>query len=212
MNAKRQWVFASTVIATLFVLFTVTALAHERNAHPTPTPSPAATSSNEIQTPQAAIVESDMPVNEFPNYHPLVVHFPIVLLMTAAAFQVLSFFFFKREFGWAVFLLLIAAAIFVWLASNVFHAHATGLSGRAAEIFLEHEQFADYTWWIALGALAAKFVSQLFTKQKWWSEAVVMILLAAGSVTVAIAGHHGAQLVHLEGVGPKGKNVEMHEH
>ena len=44
----------------------------------------------------------------------------------------------------------------------------------------------------------------------WKSEAVVFVLLVGASVTVSIAGHHGAQLVHMGGVGPQGQYLESH--
>jgi hypothetical protein len=108
--------------------------------------------------------------------------------------------------------LLFAGTVAVWLASNVFHAHTAGLTGRAAEIFAEHELLADYTWRLALAALASKALSHFVWKQKLWSELVVAALLVACSITVSIAGHHGAQLVYLEGVGPQGRHLESHDH
>ncbi|MHA6250018.1 hypothetical protein ACXYMU_18950 [Pontibacter sp. CAU 1760] len=39
------------------------------------------------------------------------------------------------------------------------------------------------------------------------------LLLAGAAYFVSMAGHYGAQLVHLEGVGPQGNYLEAaHEH
>ena len=46
-------------------------------------------------------------------------------------------------------------------------------------------------------------------------ELIVAVPLIASAVTVSIAGHHGAMLVHMEGIGPMGKgleSVEDHHH
>jgi uncharacterized membrane protein len=151
-------------------------------------------------------------VNAFPNYHPLIVHFPIVLLIIATLFQLLSFFVFKREFGWVTLILLALGVITAWLSSNIFHAHPDELAGRAKEIFETHEQMAALTWWFSLASLIGKIISYFFLKGKGWLEFIVLLLLTASAITVSIAGHHGAMLVHMEGIGPEGSHLENHEH
>ena len=151
-------------------------------------------------------------INAFPNYHPLVVHFPIVLLLLATIFQLLSFFVFKKELSWVTLGLLFFGVITTWLSSNTFHAHPEELSGSAKEIFETHEQMADFTWWFSLAALVIKFISHFFLKRKWWSESLVALCLVGSAITVSIAGHHGAMLVHMEGIGPKGNHLETEEH
>lgn len=150
-------------------------------------------------------------VDAFPNYHPLVVHFPIVLLLMAAIFQLLSFFFYKEELGLVTLILLALGVVSAWLASNTFHAHPEELTGSAKEIFETHEQMASFTWWFSLTALLLKIPSHFFLKRKWWLESAVALLLITSAVTVSIAGHHGAMLVHMEGIGVKGEHLESHE-
>jgi len=150
-------------------------------------------------------------INAFPNYHPLIVHFPIVLLLIAALFQLLSFFFYKKEFSVVMLILLTLGVISAWLSSNTFHADTEELTGRAKEIFETHEQMASFTVWFSFIALVIKIVSHFFLKRKWWIETVVALFLAASAVTVSIAGHHGAMLVHMEGIGPQGKFLESHD-
>lgn len=149
-------------------------------------------------------------INAFPNYHPLIVHFPIVLLLMAFVFQIISFFYFKKEFGWATLILLILGIITAWLASNTFHADPSELRGKAAEIFATHERMASFTRWLALFALITKIASQLFLQRKWWMESAVTLLLVGSAISVSIAGHHGAMLVHMEGIGPMGKYLESY--
>lgn len=151
-------------------------------------------------------------ITAFPNYHPLVVHFPIVFLLVAALFQLLSFFIYKREFGMTTFILLTLGAISAWVSSNVFHAHTQELNSPAKEILETHEQMASLTWWFALSALLFKSLSLFYFKRSLWVELLVTVLLIVSSVTVSIAGHHGAMLVHIQGIGPKGKYLESHHH
>ncbi len=147
----------------------------------------------------------------FPNYHPLIVHFPIVLLIIATLVQLFSFFIFKKELSWVALILLALGVIVTWLSSNTFHAHPHELTGSSKEIFEIHEQMAMFTWWFSLAALSAKIISQLFLKRKLWLEIMATALLLTSAVTVSIAGHHGAMLVHIEGIGPKGNHLESHE-
>ena len=149
-------------------------------------------------------------VNAFPNYHPLIVHFPIVLLLMALLFQIISFFYFKKEFSWTTIILLTLGVITAWLASNTFHADAGELKGKAAEIFASHEQMALYTWWFALVAWIAKIISHFFFQRKLWIESIVTLLLIGAAISVSITGHHGAKLVYMQGIGPMGKYLESY--
>lgn len=200
---------------SIFLLFGF--LAGSFFAH-TPTPTPQAANTASETTPSAGTETKTEPTpgrhitDEFPNYHPLVVHFPIVLLIIAALFQILSFFLYGKEFSMATLILLFVGAVSVWLASNTFHAHPAGMPEDVRRLYEEHELLANYTWWLALAALASKAVSHFFLDRKWWSEAVVLVLLVGASITVSIAGHHGAQLVHIKGVGPQGQYLEMEGH
>ncbi len=206
----RQTIILAALATVIFVGFYSGSNAR---AHPTPTPTPTA---SPVSVSNENIVAETNPepmsmTDEFPNYHPLVVHFPIVLLIFAAVFQILSFFMYRKEFGVAVLIMILVGAISAWLASNVFHAHPKDLAERASEIFETHELMAQLTFWFALAALVAKTISHFVIKRKWWSEAIVFLFLLAASITVSIAGHHGSELVHIEGVGPQGKYLE-HKH
>jgi uncharacterized membrane protein len=150
-------------------------------------------------------------VSVFPNYHPLVIHFPIVLLLMSAVFQLLSFFFYKKEFSIVTLILLLLGVISAWLASNTFHAMPGELTGKAKEIFDTHEQMASLTWWFSLVASFVKTASHFFLDRKGWIETAVALLLIASGITVSIAGHHGAMLVHMEGIGPQGKYLESYK-
>ncbi len=211
MRAKNTNLLGISAIL-LLTAFAGRISAHGNNTHPSPSPSAVNMSS------PAALVETKpelmtMQMNmekDFPNYHPLVVHFPIVLVIFAGLFQVLAFFVYKNELSFATLLVLFAGTVSVWLASNTFHAHPMHLPEPIDAIYETHELMAKYTWWLSLAALAAKALSHFYIKRKWWSEAIVLFLLIGASITVSIAGHHGAQLVHMGGVGPQGKYLESH--
>ena len=215
MKTERIY-FAGLTFVMLLAVSVGSLSAHGDNVHPSPTPQAANTASPASAVPVETKAESmpmEMPMNmveDFPNYHPLVVHFPIVLLIFAAVFQALSFFMYRKEFSVATLILLLVGTISVWLASNTFHAHPMNLPEHVNQIYETHELMAKYTWWFALAAVVAKAGSHFFIKRAWWSEAIVLIFLIGASITVLIAGHHGAQLVHMGGVGPQGNFLESH--
>ncbi len=190
------------IIVTLVLLITATTqTTYAHNHHPTMK----MTASDSLMQKEMAEHQQMEAVTDFPNYHPLIVHFPIVLLLMSVAFQLLSFFFFKREFSIVTLILLALGVITAWLASNTFHAMPGTLTGSAKEIFAIHEQMASLTWWFSLIALLIKIPSHFYFLRKWWIEGLVALLLIASAVTVSIAGHHGAMLVYLQGIGPQGK-------
>lgn len=201
-----------TNLMMLFVAFTGVSYAHEHHntAKDSVKMSAAEMRADSVMQQEMAQHQQMEAVQAFPNYHPLVVHFPIVLLLTAGLFQILSFFYFKKEFGWTILILLAGGVLFTWLASNMFHADPMELNGRAAAIFKTHEQMASLTWWFSLAALIAKLISQFVLKRTWWIETVAALLLVASAVFVSIAGHHGAQLVYLQGIGPTGKYLDSY--
>ncbi len=150
--------------------------------------------------------------SEFPTLHPLIVHFPIMLIILAAVLQVISLGAFRKEMGLLVVCFTFAGALTAWLSSNTFHPHTSGLNENAQRLLLEHEQFASFAFWLALAGLVVKAASNFLFKRAWWTETAATLLLVAAAVAVAITGHHGAELVHKEGVGPRGDFLETHAH
>ncbi len=146
-------------------------------------------------------------INYFPNYHPLIVHFPIVLLIIAAIMQAGLLFIQNKAYNYTIIILTIIGFITGWLAATVFHAHAAeNVSPQAMELFEEHEKLAFITIWISGFASAFK-IAGLFIHKKW-IEIISLALLIGCAVTVSLAGHHGSELVYKQGIGPKGEKLE----
>ncbi|MBN9484573.1 MAG: hypothetical protein J0H46_14560 [Bacteroidetes bacterium] len=151
-------------------------------------------------------------INNFPNYHPLVVHFPLILLLIAAVMQIAILFRSNNLFNYTVTALTVLGFITGFLAATVFHAHPShDINATAHKIFETHEKLAFTTLW--LSGIASLFkIAGLFTSKRW-VEVVAFIFLFGSAVTVSIAGHHGSELVYKQGIGPKGEKLEKeHEH
>ncbi len=149
--------------------------------------------------------------NDFPSYHPLAVHFPIVLLIVAAIIQLIALFSENKILHYLVAGITIFGFIGAYVASSILHPHTVPISPAATDLLESHERFASYTIWLAGLASALKLFA-LFKKKKVIEIATALILLIT-AISVSIAGHHGAGLVHKFGIGPKGNYLEQnHNH
>lgn len=180
--------------------------------------------------PDESKVTADL--EDFPSLHPLIVHFAIVLIIVSAALQLLNVFLLKKELAWIIAATLLIGFLAAWFASKNFHPHTHGLSKHAELVLEQHDKFADWTINTAAVALGLQIIYMFLlkyskamattpvegidgfaSKLSRISSIVIAIALLSSAYCVSRAGHYGAQLVHIEGIGPQGKFLEMeHEH
>jgi uncharacterized membrane protein len=153
-------------------------------------------------------VKADL--DDFPSLHPLIVHFAIVLILIAALLQVINLWLMKKEFAWVITGLIVIGFNAAFLASTKFHPHTHDLSQHAKLVLAQHDLYADWTLYLAGIAGTLQIINLFIFKQKRWAVAVVSITMITATYCVIHAGHYGAQLVHIEGVGPQGKFLETH--
>lgn len=150
---------------------------------------------------------------DFPSIHPLIVHFAIVLIIVAAGIQLLNLYFMKKEISWIITAILLAGVLAAWLASKNFHPHTHGITEHAKQVLARHDKWADWTINSGIVATLLQITNLFLFKGKRWAAATVGIVLIVSAYSVSRAGHYGSQLVHIEGIGPQGKYLEMeHEH
>lgn len=151
--------------------------------------------------------------SDFPNLHPLVVHFPIVLILLSVVLQGILLFKDYYQIKWVTLAVMGGAFLGSIFASYVFHAHIGELNPNATKVFERHEQFAFYTVWMSGLAFLLQGI-KLFYKLNQRSFGVLVFVAAlASAILVSVTGHQGAQLVYVEGVGPQGKNLmKGHSH
>lgn len=152
-------------------------------------------------------------LKDFPTLHPLIVHFAIVLIIVAAGLQLLNLWLMKMEISWIVAGILLVGVLAAWFASKNFHPHTHGISDHAQLVLDQHDKWADWTINSGIVAVLIQIANLFVFKTKRWAAAVVAIVLAVSAYSVSRAGHYGSQLVHIEGIGPKGEFLEMeHKH
>jgi uncharacterized membrane protein len=167
---------------------------------------------NNNQAQQTIVVKQEKKTKEFSSLHPLVVHFPIVLILLAAIIQISNLFFKKSELSCIVLLLSVIAFIGAFLSSNVFHPHTCKLPNEIQFVLEEHERFAFYTLWLTGLSTVFSILNYFLFKRKRWSEIILTLLLVFSSISISFAGHYGATLVHIHDVGPKGNYIDQSEH
>ena len=145
--------------------------------------------------------------------HPLVVHFPVALLLIAPLLVLLSMVLKKQRLGLAVSALVVMAIG----TTPAFVAVSTGnLAGELAErtpevsaVLERHESLAETTRTIfaLLTVMFVVLVGAPLLRRREWSNGlyvalstVFLVFYAAGAVTLVNTAHLGGQLVHRYGV------------
>ncbi|OGX86489.1 DUF2231 domain-containing protein [Hymenobacter glacialis] len=145
---------------------------------------------------------------DFPNLHPLVVHFPIVLLLLGAALQAVLVYKVWPPVKWITIGVMAGGFAGALAASTVFHALPVGLAPRAAAVYASHEQFAGYTLWLSGITLLLAGIGKYFRIERRAYEVLVLVSAVATAGVLSVAGHRGAQLIYVEGVGPQGRLLD----
>jgi uncharacterized membrane protein len=131
------------------------------------------------------------------HFHPMLVHFPLALVVFGFLAELASLFFKKEvylsRFGFYLLILGTLSALVAWLTGIFFTSEMSGSAGEIKEI---HELFA----WITLGTLIVTSVFRIFlqtgnrenTNLKW----VAFGLYGLATVFVSITGFYGGTLVY----------------
>jgi uncharacterized membrane protein len=168
----------------------------------------------EDQGPSANIAEESPNdagfLEAFPTLHPLVVHFPIVLLLTASVLYPGGMFFRNLQLKYAGILLAAAGLGGAILATYWVHPHTAGLTLAAQATLEQHDRFAYLTIYTAAAAVFIQLAGH-FTQRRLIEYAGALAMILA-SIFVGITGHYGAKLTHVHGVGPRGEFLEEHSH
>ena len=130
------------------------------------------------------------------HFHPMLVHFPIALVVFGFMAELAGLYFKKEvclsKIGFYLLIFGFLAAIAAWLTGTIFTSE---MAGAAGEIRETHELFA----WITLGTLLAAAAIRIFiqskneenTKLKW----IAFVLYGLAAISVSITGFFGCTLV-----------------
>ncbi len=138
------------------------------------------------------------------NWHPIIVHFPIVLVVVSLFFHSLSMTF-PRYIGHITGLIILwLGAISAFLASLTGEKAYSGLQSEQIRIIKDvigrHEDLANITTWsIIIFVLAWTFTYLKFKDRKWLNW-IVLSGLTILCIFVLLTGYWGGELVYTHSV------------
>jgi uncharacterized membrane protein len=137
------------------------------------------------------------------NLHPMIVHFPIALLIVGFLSDIIGLASNKEFFHKAAFYLLVlgtAGVIAAYLSGN--SAGESVNEAGALKIALDiHENAALITLWIIVTTALIRIVLVMLKRFRGVYKWATVVIFAAGIVSVANTGHYGGQLVYKHAAG-----------
>lgn len=132
------------------------------------------------------------------HFHPLVVHFPIALIITGFFAEVLSLFFNKKEpclsrLGFYLMLLGTLGAVAGYLTGEFLTSEMSGPPGELKE---KHELFAKITMYVMIAASLIRIFLMWKKKENGPMKWVVFALYFIAAGTVGYSGFLGGSLVY----------------
>lgn len=131
------------------------------------------------------------------HFHPMLVHFPIALIMVGFIAELASLYFKKEAcLSFAGFYLLMAGALAALAASLTGEFFTGQMSGGAEDVKSTHELFASITLWSVLINAAFRIYLKAAKKEKGTLKWISFVLYAISAIAVSITGFYGGTLVY----------------
>ncbi len=153
------------------------------------------------------------PMPSWDGLHPLVVHFPIALLIVAPVLVVLGLIMYRQYLWFAIAALAImtlgTAAAFVAVLTGEAGAELVMRSPEINPVLARHEELAETTQWVFLGStllfaaitLIPHAVRRPLKRLPGTIVTIAYLLIYSGGIILlANAAHEGGRLVHEFGV------------
>ena len=147
--------------------------------------------------------------------HPMVVHFPIALVITACLFDLIGLFLEKRDFSQTAFYLLFVGTLgaigAVLTGEYLAHEEAHSIQG-IREVLHTHEEAGEWTLWFLI---VYTFARGWFTYRKTWGRTQLRAFALASLIAVGLVvrtGFYGGKLVFEFGAGLKPAALERERH
>lgn len=140
---------------------------------------------------------------EASHLHPMIVHFPIALLMVGFLAEVIGLFLKKEFFSKAAFYLLLLGSLGVIAAfiSGQFAGNGIEESGALKAAMETHETSALITIWLVSIASIVKLATLYFKKLEKQLRLVAFAIFLLGVLSVARTGYYGGNLVYKHAAG-----------
>ncbi len=142
------------------------------------------------------------------NYHPLIIHFPIVLFLLYILFEFISLFS-TNKIVYNIANLILFLGVLAGIAAVLTGNQAAEVAMRSnigntkwlEELIDKHEQYATITVWYFAIILTVRYFLTIKKKFTLKLKITFVILAIVGSIFVFETGEHGGDLVYEHGVG-----------
>lgn len=141
-----------------------------------------------------------------PNIHPMIVHFPIALILGGIGADLLALIF--RRWDWlrpatvALYVVGGASAVFTYF-TGTWAADAVSVPAEAQPVFTEHSNLAWWTMWFFGAYALVRLGTHLWSKTHGQVavQGLLFVLALGGGYLLYETGDHGAKMVYKYGVG-----------
>lgn len=138
------------------------------------------------------------------HIHPMIVHFPIALIIVGFLADALGIFLKKEFFSKAGFYLLILGTLGVvaaYLSGNIAGDGITE-AGSLKQALETHESAAELSLWLMVGTALVRIALQLTKKYVGTFRWIALFIFLIGVLSIARTGYYGGELVfkHAAGV------------
>jgi len=131
------------------------------------------------------------------HFHPMLVHFPIALVVFGFIAEIAALYFKKEIYlsrmGFILLIIGTLSALTAWLTGTLFTSE---MAGAAGEIKDTHELFAWITLGTLLAALFLRIVIQAKKNENTGLKSIALILYGLAAVSVSVTGFYGGTLVY----------------
>ena len=137
------------------------------------------------------------------HLHPMIVHFPIALLIVGFLAEVVGLVLKKEFFTKAAFYLLVMGTLGVVAAYISGDIAGDGVSetGQLKNALETHEHAAELTLWLMVGAAVVRIALVWLKKFDGVLKYFAFVLFLAGVLSVARTGFYGGELVYKHAAG-----------
>jgi uncharacterized membrane protein len=137
------------------------------------------------------------------HIHPMLVHFPIALLIVGFLSETIAILFKKEFFSTAGFYLLLLGATGVGAAYLTGQQAGDGITevGSLKTALETHEGAAELTLWLVLIAAAVRIATAVFKKYTGIYKAAAYALFLCAVLSVGRTGFYGGELVYKHAAG-----------
>ena len=137
------------------------------------------------------------------HLHPMILHFPIALLIVGFLFDVVALFYKQEQMSRIGFYLLVLGALGTIAALLSGENAGEGIveQGLLKDAIEKHEHAAELTLWLVGVTAVARLVLVVLKKYTGVFKAAVLVLFLASVLSVARTGYYGGKLVYEHAAG-----------